>query len=117
MSDSDPFGKWWPCLRKHFKRTQIWLPRAKELTKHLDGQRPFRYFTFCARPMIDVFMLVKEKVLQVDESSRKIRGVTFCETDEAIYPEIIELIGFEESGFQGTLEDITLLRTCPKLPC
>lgn len=112
MSD-DPFGKWWPCLRKHFKRTHIWLPRAKELTARLDG-RPFRYFTLCARPMIDVYMLVKESVLQVDETERRILGVAFCELEKTVFPEMIELIGSEESGFRARLEDLALFNDIPE---
>lgn len=108
MSNNDPFGKWWPCLRKHFKRTQIWLPRAKELSAHLNSQRPFRYFTLCARPMIDVYMLVKENVLQLDSTGRRIMGVSFCELNENVFPEMIEMIGAEESGFRSKLEDLTL---------
>jgi hypothetical protein len=104
----DPFGKWWPCLRKHFKRRNIWLPRAKELTASLNGQRPFRYFTLCARPMIDVYMLLKENVLTVDQTERRIKGVSFCEIDQIVFPEMIELIGMEEAGFLAKLEDLTL---------
>lgn len=107
MSD-DPFGKWWPCLRKHYKRKKIWLPRAKELAARLNHQRPFRYFTLCARPMIDVYMMVRERILAVDETNRRIQGVCFCELSPLVYPEMIELIGIEESGFLGKLEDLTL---------
>jgi hypothetical protein len=114
MSNEDPFGKWWPCLRKHFKRTHIWLPRAKELTKHLNGQRLFRYFTLCGRPMIDVYMLVKENVLQVDETKQRIQGVSFCEVSETVFPEMIEMIGIEESGFRTSLEDLTLFSDVPE---
>ncbi|MGA7218114.1 MAG: hypothetical protein WBX38_07360, partial [Candidatus Sulfotelmatobacter sp.] len=91
----DKFGKWWPCLRKHFKRTHLWLPRAKALMELIEDERPFRYFTLCARPMIDVYMLVKENVLKVDEDGKRIAGVSFCELDELIFPEMIELIGVE----------------------
>ena len=101
-------------MRKHFKRTQIWLPRAMELTEHLDGQRPFRYFTLCGRPMIDVYMLVKEKVLRVDDTGRRILGVAFCELDKEVFPEMIELIGVEESGFRAKLEEIILFSDIPE---
>jgi hypothetical protein len=114
MNDNDPFGKWWPCLRKHFKRTRIWLPRAKELAVHLNGQRPFRYFTLCARPMIDVFMLVKENVLQVDETERRIQEVSFCELNEIVFPEMIEMLGVEGAGFRTKLEDLTLFSDVPE---
>ena len=107
---TDPFGKWWPCLRKHFKREHVWLPRAKELQDELAGGRPFRYFTLCARPMIDVYMLVREQVLPFDEESRRIRGVSFCENNEVVFPEMKELIGAEESGFLGDLEGLVLFQ-------
>jgi hypothetical protein len=109
MSD-DPFGKWWPCLRKHYKRVNLWLPRAKALQMALAGQRPFRYFTLCARPMIDVYMLVREKVLSFDKEAHRVRGVSFCECNETIFPEMKELIGVEEAGFLGRLEDLVLFR-------
>jgi hypothetical protein len=75
---------------------------------HLGGEREFRYFTLCARPMIDVYMLVKEKVLAFDDQSRRIEGVSFCELDEGIFPEMIELVGVEGSGFLAKLEDLAL---------
>ena len=111
---SDKFGKWWPCLRKHYKRTHLWLPRAKELLGLIDDDRGFRYFTLCARPMIDVYMLVKENVLRVDATGRRIQGVSFCELDEVIFPEMIELIGIEESGFLAKLEDLALFADIPE---
>jgi hypothetical protein len=64
--------------------------------------------------MIDVYMLVKENVLQVDASGRRIQGVSFCELDEGIFPEMIELIGFEESGFLAKLEDLALFSDTPE---
>jgi hypothetical protein len=112
MSD-DPFGKWWPCLKKHHKRTHYWLPQAKSLHAGLNG-RGFRYFTLCARPMIDVYMLVKEGVLQFDQADWRIPGVCFCESEIKIYPEIKELLGAEESGFFGKLEDLVLFQDIPE---
>ena len=103
----DPFGKWWPCLRKHYKRTHSWLPRAKALSQTING-RPFRYFTLCGRPMVDIYLLVKEKILEFDGVTRRIEGVTFCESAESVYPEVKELVGVEEAGFFGGLEDIVL---------
>jgi|GEM_PF-3588287 hypothetical protein len=106
MSDSK-FGKWWPCLKKHRKRLEAWLPHAQRLKSGIDG-RDFRYFTFCAREMIDIYLLVKEKVLTYDEVNRRVVGVTFCECDEGIFPEMKELVGPEESGFLAFLEEIVL---------
>jgi len=113
MSD-DRFEKWWPCLRKHYKRTHIWLPQAKVLQKNLAGKRSFRYFTLCGRPMIDVYMLVKEKILPFDGETRRVQGASFCENDQKIFPEMKELIGVEEAGFLATLEDLVLFRDDPK---
>src|SRR6266480_2212994 len=98
MSD-DRFEKWWPCLRKHYKRTHIWLPQAKVLQKDLKDKRSFRYFTLCGRPMIDIYMLVKEKILPFDGGTRRVQGASFCENDQKIFPEMKELIGVEEAGF------------------
>ncbi len=105
----DPFHKWWPCLKKHYKRTKFWLPEVKQLHEGLNG-RDFRYFTLCARPMIDVYMLVKEKILPYDEEHRRINGVIFCECVEAVIGEMRELVGVEESGFCGFLEDLVLFK-------
>lgn len=110
---NDRFGKWWPCLRKHHKRTRLWLPQAKKLQGALGGERPFRYFTLCARPMIDVYMLVKEQVLPFDSETRRVEGVSFCEYDEEIFPEMKELIGVEEAGFLAKLEDLVLFQDIP----
>ncbi len=113
MSD-DPFGKWWPCLRKHYKRTYIWLPRARELHSELAGGRTFRYFTLCARPMIDVYMLVREQILPVDDTAKRVRGVSFCECNSDVFPEMLELIGIEESGFLAKLEELVLHQDTPE---
>jgi hypothetical protein len=58
--------------------------------------------------MIDVYMLVKESVLRMDETGRRILGVAFCELEKEVFPEMIELIGVEESGFRARLEDLAL---------
>jgi hypothetical protein len=108
------FGKWWPCLRKHYKRINCWLPHARRLQEGLDGLHPFRYFTLCARPMIDVYMLVRESIVPLDEETRRVKGVYFCECDREIFPEMIELIGIEEAGFLATLEDLVLFRDIPE---
>ena len=108
MSD-DPFGKWWPCLKKHCKRVNYWLPEAKRLHAKLNG-RTFRYFTLCARAMIDVYMLVKEDVLQFDSPNRRVPGVCFCESSAGMIPEMKELLGVEESAFFAKLEDLVLFQ-------
>jgi hypothetical protein len=60
--------------------------------------------------MIDVYMLVREQVLPFDEEAHRVRGVSFCEKDEMVFPEMKELIGVEEAGFLGALEDLVLFR-------
>lgn len=113
MSD-DRFGKWWPCLRKHYKRTHLWLPQAQTLQQKLGGKRPFRYFTLCARPMIDVYMLVNEQILPFDTKNNRVQGVSFCECNKDVFPEMLELVGVEEAGFLAQLEDLVLLQDIPR---
>src|ERR1019366_3319519 len=110
---SDPFGKWWPCLRKHYKRVHVWLPRARQLQRALAGRRPFRYFTLCARPMIDVYMLAKEGILARDGATRRVQGVSFCECEPDVFPEMLELVGVEEAGFLAELENLVLFQDVP----
>jgi hypothetical protein len=64
--------------------------------------------------MIDVYMLVKEKVLTVDEADSRIPGVAFCELEKNVFPEMLELIGVEESGFRAKLEELTLFSDVPE---
>lgn len=104
------FGKWWDCLKKHTKRSQHWLPRAQQLHDALDGSRRFRYFTLCARTMIDVFMLARDGILSHDASFGNLSEVVFCESDQEDYPEIIEMLGVEGSGFPNRLEPIVLFQ-------
>lgn len=111
MSD-EPFDKYWPCLKKHQKRTRHWLPYIRESANHVSN-RPFRYFTLCARPMIDIYMLVREGILDYDEKSRRVAGAFFCECVTAIIGEMRELIGAEEAGFCGLLEDLVLFNDTP----
>jgi hypothetical protein len=102
------FDKWWPCLKKHTKRVNYLLPHAKHLKANINSERPFRYFTLCAPPMIDVFMLAKEKVLDYDKRHLSIDAVVFCEYNQEDVPMMRELIGREDSGFEGKLEDLVL---------
>ncbi|HVU24558.1 MAG TPA: hypothetical protein VHE13_10570 [Opitutus sp.] len=106
MSD-DPFGKWWPCLKKHQKRLTAWLPHARRIRQGVNG-RNLRYFTLCARPMIDVYLMVREGLVPFDAERRRIEGVTFCECEESVVSEMKELIGVEEAGFFAKLEDLVL---------
>jgi hypothetical protein len=64
--------------------------------------------------MIDVYMLVKEGVLAFDGVARRVKGVSFCELDERIFPEMTELIGAEESGFLARLEELVLFQDIPE---
>ena len=58
--------------------------------------------------MIDVFMLAREGILAHDASFGSLSEVVFCESDQEDYPEIIEMLGVEGSGFPNRLEPIVL---------
>src|SRR3970040_638394 len=75
------FDKYWNDTKKHQKRLDYWLLHAKELSSQLGGRRAFRYFTLCARSVIDVFMLAKERVLNYDADLGIVTHVGFCEYD------------------------------------
>lgn len=102
------FNKWWPCPKKHTKRSQYLLPHLKELKSKLKSKRPFRYFTLCAPTMIDVFLLAREGVLEYDAERRAIDTVVFCEMDKKTVPTMVELVGREDSGFPGKLQELVL---------
>jgi hypothetical protein len=102
------FGKWWSDPKKHFKRLNHWLPHLRQTAANLNGHRGIRYFTLCARPMIDVFMLVADNILKIDEVGHTIRGVKFCECVPDHYIEIREMMAREDAGFFGKLEDVAL---------
>jgi len=102
------FGRWWNCPKKHFKRTESWLPRAQQIAAALHPRRPLRYLTLCARPMIDVFMLARAALLEHDENFGHISDVVFCESDPEDYPEITEMLEMEGAGFPSKLEELVL---------
>src|SRR5229473_80776 len=89
------FDEWWNDLRKHEKRLKRWLPHWKALAKG----RPLRYFTLCARSMIDVFMLVQEGLLEVEPESNAIKRVQFCECEPEQFDEIREMVSREGRWF------------------
>jgi hypothetical protein len=103
-----PFGQWWDDPIKHAKRTAYWVPIAREAMGWVKNKRVLKYFTLCSREMIDVFALVKEGILKYDKKDHRLDGVFFCETEEQIVPEIKEMLGFENSGVMGKLEDVVL---------
>jgi hypothetical protein len=115
------FGKWWNDPKKHRKRRDHWLPHLKGLRKKFEGVRDPRYFTLCARSMIDVFMLVSEKILRLDPEGYSIPSVRFCEMDQEQFTEIKDLIAVENAGFLGELEKVVLFEDddftaqCPTL--
>lgn len=102
------FDKWWDDLKKHRKRLEHWLPHWKALAAKIGDERPIRYFTLCARSMIDVFLLVDEGLLKVDPESHSISRVQFCESDKDQFTEIREMIAREDAGFLGRLEEVVL---------
>ena len=77
--------------------------------------------TLCARSMIDVFMLVSEKILKLDQEGYSIPSVRFCEVDEEQYTEIKDLLAVESAGILGKLEKVLLFQDndftaqCPTL--
>lgn len=105
---STGFSRYWNDTKKHLKRLRYWIPEARKLHAELKGRRLFRYFTLCSSEMIDVFSLAYEGVIKYDSSTRKLAHVKFCEMDERIFPGITEMIGFEDSGFKGRLDDVVL---------
>jgi hypothetical protein len=109
---STQFTPYWDCPKKHSKRTRYWIPNAKRLRSQIRS-RPFRYFTLCSIEMIDVFCLVRERVLHYDDSLKRISHVKFCEREEMVVPHIREFIGYEDSDFKGSLEDIVLFADSP----
>jgi hypothetical protein len=117
MSD---FDKWWNDLKKHQKRRYHWLPHLKDLAARVKG-RPIRYFTLCARSMIDVFMLVREGLLSIDAEDHSIGSVQFCEVEPEDYTAIKELLRREDAGFSVRLERAVLFEDndftaeCPTL--
>ena len=114
------FEKWWNDLKKHCKRHDHWLPHWKALAASID-QREIRYFTLCARSMIDVFMLLSEKIIDLDQENYSIPGIHFCECDQEQFSEIKDIIAREDAGFFGRLEEVILFRDddftaqCPTL--
>src|SRR5271156_1407070 len=104
------FDKWWNDLKKHQKRVRHWLPHWKALAASVAHERSMRYFTLCARSMIDVFMLVREGLLEIDPESHAIKRVQFCECDQEQFVEIKEMVAREDAGFFGQLEDVVLFK-------
>jgi hypothetical protein len=102
------FDKWWNDLKKHRKRLLHWLPHWKALAARVGDGRRLRYFTLCARSMIDVFMLVGEGLLDVEPENNSISRVQFCECDQEQFDEIREMIAREDAGFFGQLENVVL---------
>ena len=100
------FDKWWKCLKKHSKRSKHWLPVARTIRER--NARPLRYFTLCARTMIDVFMFAKENILDHDDSFDRITDVVFCEYDQEDQAEILSMLGVPGSGFPHKLEHLVL---------
>jgi hypothetical protein len=116
------FGKWWNDPKKHRKRRDYWLPHLKGVRQKFNGVREPRYFTLCARSMIDVFMLLRENILKLDQEGFSIPSVRFCEVDADQYTEIKDLLAVEDAGTLGELEKVILFRDddftaqCPDLP-
>ncbi len=115
------FGRWWNDPKKHCKRRDYWLPHLRGVREKLEGVREPRYFTLCARSMIDVFMLLHENILKLDQDGYSIPSVRFCEVDAEQYTEIKDLLAVENAGTLGELEKVVLFQDddftaqCPTL--
>src|SRR5690349_4957415 len=115
------FSRWWNDLKKHKKRVSHWLPHWQVAAEAIGNTRALRYFTLCARPMIDVFMLVKHGLLTLDGENHSIQRVQFCESNPDYFTEIREMVAREDAGFFGELEAIVLFNDddftaqCPTL--
>jgi hypothetical protein len=104
------FEKWWDDLKKHRKRLENWLPHWRNIANEIGDKRSIRYFTLCANSMIDVFMLIREGVLEFDATNYSIGSVRFCEYEVEQFNEITEMMSREGSGFLGRLEEMLLFR-------
>jgi hypothetical protein len=60
--------------------------------------------------MIDVFMLVKEGLIEVDADNNSLERVQFCECNPDHFTEIREMIAREDAGFFGQLETVVLFQ-------
>ena len=98
---------------KHYVRRCGWLTAAKD-QKYAISRRskriPLRYFTFCAAGAIDVFMLVREGILERSEQTGRLESVYFCEQDVNQFGIIADLIGSPENGFRDSFEKIVLFK-------
>jgi hypothetical protein len=104
------FEKWWNDPKKHRKRCEHWLPHWRMLAAKIESTRSIRYFTLCARSMIDIFMLVSEKILSIDGDSHSIPSVRFCEREQEQFVEIKDMVAREDAGFLGQLEELVLFK-------
>jgi hypothetical protein len=103
------FDQYWDDPIKHDKRLNYWLPHVKALVSDFQPGRSMKYFTLCAPPMIDVFMLVHSGLLNLAPETGAIEGVYFCERYEPDLMKIREML-VRESGFLGELEEIALFQ-------
>lgn len=105
------FDKWWNDLKKHKKRVDHWLPHWRRQAETTG--RKIKYLTLCARTMIDVFLLAREGLVEVDPETNAIAQVSFCERERDPYLEILDILGTEGVGFYGGLEDLVLFEDDP----
>jgi len=96
---------------KHYVRSHGWGPACENRAKAVRraGRRlkePLKYFTLCAGRAVDVFMLSRLGVLQIDGKTNRLQGVCWCEVRDDEAAEIERSVG--GVGFRGRLEDILL---------
>lgn len=100
---------WDADVAKHYVRRFGWLPAASaqfEATRN--ANRDPRYFTFCASNALDVFLLLREGVLNRDPKTDVVSNTYFCEAKPAEFNRISQLIGAHEQGFLGEFHEMIL---------
>lgn len=100
---------------KHLIRRKSWLTPIEKIQRKAERDfskdrrnERFKYFTFCAKNALDVFMLEKEGLLYRDPETKRLVNVFFCEEKDEDFVIIEKLIGSSETvqGFYGNFTDL-----------
>lgn len=100
---------------KHLIRRKSWLTPIEKIQRKAERDfskdrrnERFKYFTFCAKNALDVFMLEKEGLLYRDPETKRLVNVFFCEENDEDFVVIEKLIGSSETvqGFYGNFNDL-----------
>lgn len=100
---------WNTDVEKHYVRRQAWLPAAMEQVEasRAAGRDP-NYLTFCAAEAIDVFLFLREGVIQRDPLTDVVVDTYFCEKKDEQFNRISQLLGAHDQGFLGDFVDMIL---------